>query len=220
MERGGVPARASGLDAAAGRAPPPRPSAGGGQPIVAIGASTGGVEALREVLAAFPATCPPTLIVQHMRSRFIDGFVDRLDQSCAPSVRPATSDARLRRGVVYVATGDEAHLTVTGLNQPRCMLVGKGLVSGHRPSVDALFHSLEPFARRVVGVLLTGMGRDGAEGLLALRRGGARTICQDRTTSVVYGMPRAAVELGAAERELPLDRITRAILKASRQGAA
>lgn len=212
--------RASGMVALRGASPrtlPGRGGSGGGPRLVAIGASTGGVDALRQVLTAFPAGCPPTLVVQHMRARFIEGFVERLDRVCAPTVRPATSDARLQRGTVYVATGDEEHLVVAGLTQPRCMLVEKGLVSGHRPSVDALFHSLKPFATQVVGVLLTGMGRDGAEGLLGLRQGGARTICQDRETSVVHGMPGAAVDLGAAEVQLPLNRIAPAILKASRQ---
>lgn len=212
--RGGRPGRL---------AAPARPSAAPASergPIVAIGASTGGVEALREVLGAFPADCPPTLVVQHMRARFVEGFVDRLDRGCRPAVRPARPDATLRRGVVHVAVGDEAHLVVAGFSKPRCALSAEGPVSGHRPSVDVLFRSLEPFARRVVGVLLTGMGRDGAAGLLALRRGGARTFCQDRDSSVVYGMPRAAVELGAAEVELPLCRIGPAVLKAGRRSAA
>ena len=198
--------------ASAGRRAGPR--------IVAIGASTGGVEALMTVLAGLPATCPPTVVVQHMRARFIGGFVERLDRACSATVREATSDAPLRPGTIYVATGDEAHLVVTGSSAPRCALRPAGLISGHRPSVDALFHSLAPIAHRVVGVLLTGMGRDGAEGLLALRRGGGRTICQDRETCVVHGMPRAAVELGAADIELPLDRIAPAILKAARRSPA
>jgi two-component system chemotaxis response regulator CheB len=193
---------------------------GGGPPLIAIGASTGGVEALREVLAAFPANCPPTLIVQHMRARFVEGFVERLDRLCAPKVRPAAADARLEPGTIHIATGDTVHLVAMGLTQPRCALVEDGLVSGHRPSVDMLFRSLVPFAPSVVAALLTGMGRDGASGMLALRRAGAFTICQDQETSVVYGMPRAASEMGAVDRELPLDRIGMAILKASRRIAA
>ena len=188
--------------------------------MIAIGASTGGVEALMTVLAALPATCPPVVVVQHMRARFIGGFVERLERACRPTVREATADAPLRAGTIHVATGDGTHLTVAGSAAPRCVLRADGLVSGHRPSVDALFHSLVPIAHRVVGVLLTGMGRDGAEGLLALRRGGARTICQDRETCVVHGMPRVAAELGAAEVELPIERIAPAILKAARRGPA
>lgn len=223
-EGGRLGARGAGAGSVLGRAAAPpgssRPSGRSGPRVIAIGASTGGVEALMEVLSAFPASCPPTVVVQHMKGRFIGGFVSRLDRACRPSVREATPDAPLRAGTVHVATGDEAHLHVEGSTAPRCALRPGGLVSGHRPSVDAMFHSLVPIAPRVVAVLLTGMGRDGAEGMAALRRGGARTICQDGETCVVHGMPRAAAELGAAEVELPLDRIARAILKAARQAVA
>jgi two-component system, chemotaxis family, protein-glutamate methylesterase/glutaminase len=184
--------------------------------VVLIGASTGGVEALCEVISAFPANAPPTLIALHMPSPFTMSFARRLDRSCAPSVSEAVDGAPIVCGHVYLAPGGLAHLEVARGRALRCTLRPGEPVNGHRPSVDALFAS----AARVcgpdaVGVLLTGMGRDGSHGLLQMRRAGARTIGQDEATSVVYGMPRTAFDLGAVEKQLPLHEIGAEILAAT-----
>ena len=176
--------------------------------VVAIGSSTGGVEALLSVLSAFPANCPPTVITQHMPGTFTRSFAERLNRSCAARVAEAHEGAPLEIGQIWLAPGGDSHLQVVGNAQKRCRLVAEAPVNGHRPSVDVLFESV---ARNVgnaaVGVILTGMGRDGARGLLAMRQAGASTIGQNEATSVVYGMPKVAHELGAVERQLPLERI-------------
>ncbi|KMW60670.1 Chemotaxis response regulator protein-glutamate methylesterase CheB [Candidatus Rhodobacter oscarellae] len=183
--------------------------------IVVIGASTGGVEALLEVLSAYPQDCPPTLIVQHIGGEFLDGLAMRLDRNCRARVQPAVHSARVEPGLVLMAPGNQAHLTLAP-DARRCRLVKHGLISGHRPSVDALFHSAaEAHGRNTIGVLLTGMGRDGANGLHAIRRAGGWTIAQDQASSTVFGMPRAAHEIGAVEEMLPLDEIGPAILRAA-----
>ncbi|MFN3954105.1 MAG: chemotaxis protein CheB [Pararhodobacter sp.] len=187
---------------------------------VVIGASTGGIEALLSVLSAFPADCPPTLIVQHIRAEFAAGFIQRLNRNCLATVSEARDGAPLVPGQIYVAPDDIRHLVIRGTRSPRCKLVHGEPVSGHRPSVDMLFHSAAQLGPAVVGVLLTGMGRDGAEGLLEIRRNGGRTIAQDRASCTVHGMPRAAVELGAAMQELPLNRIGNAVLMACRDNNA
>ena len=186
--------------------------------LVAIGASTGGVEALIEVLSRFPASCPPTLVVQHMPPSFTRSFADRLNRLCAPVVAEAENGAVVQPGHVYVAPGD-AHLEIAGVagsGRLHCRLHQGERVSGHRPSVDVLFGS---FARvmkgRALGVILTGMGRDGAEGLAAMRQSGAETIGQDEASSIVYGMPKAAFEIGAVERQLPLPAIADQIIKST-----
>jgi two-component system, chemotaxis family, protein-glutamate methylesterase/glutaminase len=182
-------------------------------PLVCIGASTGGLPVLQAILEAFPAGGPPTVIVQHIRGEFSAGVASRLDRSCHIEVREAYAGAPLRPGRAYLAPGDSTHLELRGRTTPLCQLVPGPKVSGHRPSVDALFRSAaRQAAPALIGVLLTGMGRDGAEGLLEIRRQGGSTIAQDSATSTVYGMPRAAVELGAAQRVLPAGEIARAIL--------
>ncbi|MCC5969479.1 MAG: chemotaxis protein CheB [Pararhodobacter sp.] len=187
---------------------------------VVIGSSTGGIEALLSVLASYPPDCPPTLIVQHIRPEFVPGLVQRLDRHCLAKVSEARQGAPLEVGRVYVAPEDQRHLVIRAGRSPFCKLIPGEPVSGHRPSVDMLFRSAVALGEGVVGVLLTGMGRDGAEGLLEIRRHGGRTIVQDRFTSTVYGMPRAAVEIGAAMQELPLSRIGSAILMACRDSNA
>ncbi|WP_343078857.1 chemotaxis response regulator protein-glutamate methylesterase [Ostreiculturibacter nitratireducens] len=181
--------------------------------IVLIGASTGGVEALETVLGGFPENCPPTLITQHMPPGFLASFARRLDQHIAPRVRLASDGAPLLPGKVYLASGGETHLVVAPGYPPCCRLAGGDKRSGHRPSVDVLFESALPLAMRTVAVVLTGMGRDGAEGMATLRRAGARCIAQDESTSVIFGMPRAALELGGAEMAVPLPSITQEILR-------
>jgi two-component system chemotaxis response regulator CheB len=180
--------------------------------IVAIGSSTGGVEALIEILRKFPANCPPTVISQHMPATFTRSFAERLNKLCAPTVTEAADGAAIATGQVLLAPGS-AHLEITGATQPRVRLSDAERVNGHRPSVDVMFQSVrKAFNDRVVGVILTGLGRDGAEGLLALRQAGAETIGQDEASCVVYGMPKAAYELGAVQRQLPLEKIGDRIL--------
>lgn len=187
-----------------------------GRKIVAIGSSTGGVEALINVLQKFPANCPPTVITQHMPPTFTRSFAERLNRLCAPVVQEATDGARLEIGKIYLAPGGERHLRVANSAAPHCRLVDGGPVNGHRPSVDVLFDSVAELAgRNAVGVILTGMGRDGAAGLLKMRHAGARTIGQNEKTCVVYGMPRVAHELGAVEQQFPLNAIGEEILKAT-----
>ncbi len=185
-----------------------------GRKIVAIGSSTGGVEALINVLQKFPANCPPTVITQHMPPTFTRSFAERLNRLCAPVVEEATDGARLAIGKIYLAPGGERHLRVANASAPHCRLVEGAPVNGHRPSVDVLFDSVAELAgRNAVGVILTGMGRDGAAGLLKMRHAGARTIGQNEKTCVVYGMPRVAHELGAVENQFPLNAIGEEILK-------
>ncbi|RZJ19709.1 MAG: chemotaxis response regulator protein-glutamate methylesterase [Brevundimonas sp.] len=179
--------------------------------VLAIGASTGGVEALMGIVGAFPADCPATVITQHMPATFTRSFAARLDKISAATVREAADGDVLQRGTVYLAPGGEAHLEVSGAT-PRCHLKIADPVNGHRPSVDVLFRSVARLRRPMTGVILTGMGRDGAQGLLEMRQAGARTLGQDESSSVVYGMPRAAFEIGAVERQLPLSRLPAAIL--------
>jgi two-component system chemotaxis response regulator CheB len=180
---------------------------------VLIGASTGGVDALLTVLASFPVDCPPTAIVQHTGRGFSDSLIALLDRRCAARVVAAKDGSPLQPGTVCVAAGCDGHLRLLGSGSLRCQVSPGEPVSGHVPSVDELFRSAVPFADRVVAALLTGMGRDGAEGLLALRRKGATTIGQDEASAVVYGMPRAAFELGAVQTQLGLNRIGPEILR-------
>ncbi|MBU6371231.1 MAG: chemotaxis response regulator protein-glutamate methylesterase [Alphaproteobacteria bacterium] len=200
------------------REPRPAQSAGAYTPdpdhILAIGASTGGVEALIEVVSGLPKTCPPTVIVQHMPPRFTASFAARLDRASEATVTEAADGDPLLPGRVYIAPGGDFHLEVTPGSTPRCRLLAGDPVSGHRPSVDVLFHSVARLRRPATGVILTGMGRDGAEGLLAMRRAGARTIGQDEASCVIYGMPKAAFEIGAVERQAPLSRMAATILSA------
>lgn len=201
-------------------APPPRPAVSAApstfranRNILAIGASTGGVEALQTLLLSFPENCPPTVITQHMPPVFTRNFAMRLDKTCAPTVREAEDGAPLQPGTIYIAPGGDFHLRVEQAGGLRCKLQQSGLVNGHRPSVDVLFDSVTAaVGGRAVGVLLTGMGRDGAQALLRMRQAGAHTIAQDEASSVVFGMPRAAADLGAVEQQLPLSRIAAAAL--------
>ncbi len=193
------------------RAPNQRAASGDFRPdgrLVAIGSSTGGVEALLSVLSAFPANCPPTVITQHMPGTFTRSFAERLNRSCAATVTEAVEGAPLQVGHIYLAPGGEYHLQVAGSAHLRCRLTPEPPVNGHKPSVDVLFESVaKTVGKAAVGVILTGMGRDGAQGLLTMRRAGATTIGQNEQTSVVYGMPKVAYEIGAVERQLPLERI-------------
>jgi two-component system chemotaxis response regulator CheB len=150
-----------------------------------------------------------------MPATFTRSFAERLDKTCLPSVAEATDGAPVEPGRIYIAPGGDHHLTLAGNLSRRCVLRPGPPQTGHRPSVDVLFHSVGEIAGAAsVGVILTGMGRDGAEGLLAMRRAGATTIGQDEASCVVYGMPRMAAQLGAVQTQLPLHRIADAILDA------
>jgi two-component system chemotaxis response regulator CheB len=181
--------------------------------VVAIGASTGGVEALIAILTGYPTNCPPTVITLHMPTPFTKSFARRLDGLTGARVGEAEDGAPLEIGRVYLAPGSATHLEVSSSGHWRCRLQRDDLVNGHRPSVDVLFASVaKSCGPKAVGVILTGMGRDGAAGLLAMRRSGARTIGQNEATSVVYGMPKVAFECGAVEKQMPLGGIGTEIL--------
>jgi len=187
--------------------------------IVAIGASTGGVEALIAVIAGYPENCPPTIITVHMPSPFTRSFARRLDGLTGAHVEEAADGAPIEVGRVYLAPGTLTHLEVTSSAHPRCRLNSDEQVNGHRPSVDVMFESTaKAFGSRAVGVILTGMGRDGAAGLLSMRRAGASTLGQNEASSVVYGMPKVAFEIGAVERQLALGDMRDGILKLTSSG--
>jgi len=186
------------------------------QKIVLIGASTGGTEALKVVLEALPAAAPGIAVVQHMPEKFTAAFAERLNGICAISVKEAETGDAVEPGRALIAPGGR-HLLVKRTGLRFFVEVREGpLVCRHRPSVDVLFRSGARYAgSNAIGVLLTGMGNDGAQGLLELKQAGAATIAQDETTCVVYGMPHEAVKLGAADRVLPLTCIAGAILGVS-----
>jgi two-component system chemotaxis response regulator CheB len=182
--------------------------------MVAIGSSTGGVEALLTILSRYPANCPPTVITQHMPAAFTRSFAERLNRACAAEVSEAWDGAPLQTGKVYLAPGGATHLEIAGQQSPRCTLREGEQVNGHRPSVDRLFFSMaHAVGPKSLGVILTGMGRDGAQGLKAIRDDGGRTLGQDERSCVVYGMPKAAADLGAVERQTSLERMAEAILE-------
>lgn len=187
--------------------------------LIVIGASTGGVSALETVLASFPADCPPTLVVQHIRPGFIDGMIRRLDQRCLPRIVAASDAMRPGRGQVCIAADTDRHLELGPGSDLRCRLRAAPPRHGHRPSVDALFETAAG-RPRVAAALLTGMGADGAEGMGLIRKAGGFTIAQNEATCVVYGMPRVAVETGAAAAVLPLDRIAPALLAGEADGSS
>lgn len=199
-------------------APAAAPSAGPMRDVViAVGASTGGVEALFSIIGALPADCPPVLVVQHMPAIFTGGFAARLDREARVTVVEARDGMPLKRGTVYIAPGGSHHMELVGGTSGHVRLVEGDPVGGHRPSVDVLFRSVARMGTRAVGVILTGMGSDGAAGLAEMRAAGARTLGQSRETCVVYGMPRAAFEAGAVEKEVNLSAIPEAILGACRR---
>lgn len=184
--------------------------------IVAIGASTGGTEALRILLEELPADCAPIVVVQHMPENFTAAFARRLDGLCAVSVKEARNGDRMLRGHVLLAPGNK-HTLLTRSGANYAVEVRDGpLVSRHRPSVDVLFRSVARVAgQNGIGVIMTGMGDDGARGLKEMRDAGARTLGQDEASCVVYGMPKEAMKAGGVERELPLHQLTSAILRLS-----
>ena len=177
--------------------------------LIVIGASTGGTETTRTILQSFPANAPGTVIVQHITPEFASAYAAQLDQECAMRVREARDGDLVETGVALVAPGDQ-HLVVerAGVRGLVVRTRSGPKVHHQRPSIDVLFESVARVCpTRAVGVILTGMGKDGAKGLLAMRRAGSKTIAQDEETAIVYGMPRVAAELGAAEQICPLDDI-------------
>ena len=182
--------------------------------VVAIGASTGGTEAIREVLTALPADAPGVVIVQHMPEHFTRAFAQRLDKLCQIRVQEARDGDRILPGHALIAPGNY-HMRVirNGANYNVEVFMGEP-VNRHRPSVDVLFHSCaRHLGSNALGIILTGMGGDGARGLLKMRQAGARTVAQDEATSVVFGMPKEAIEIGAVGAVLALDRIAEAVVR-------
>lgn len=211
------------------RAPTPRAirrstlarSAASGEKVIFIGASTGGVEALKVVLLGMPADSPPVLITQHMPPRFTFAFAGRLNRECVMAVSEAKHGEPLEQGHAYIAPGSH-HLEVvrTG-GKYFCHLHDGPLTSGHRPSVDVLFSSAaKVVGKAAVGAILTGMGKDGAIGLREMRNAGAITIGQDEATSLIYGMPRAAFESGGVMKQVPLQDVAEQLLAACDYKAA
>lgn len=185
--------------------------------VVLVGASTGGTEALRVVLESMPADSPGMLIVQHMPEKFTTAFAQRLDSLCAMSIKEAENGDTVLRGRALLAPGNR-HMLLKRSGARYYVEVRDGpLVCRHRPSVDVLFRSGARYGGpNAVGVLMTGMGNDGAHGLLEMRQAGAATLAQDESTCVVFGMPQEAIKLGAAARVLPLNNIAPAILGSCR----
>lgn len=189
--------------------------------IIAIGASTGGTEAIKDVLMGFPPDAPGTVIAQHIPSGFSAAFADRLNRLVAVTVKEAEDGDQVLPGHVFIAPGDRHLLLTRSGARYVCRLCDGKPVNRHRPSVDVLFRSvLQSAGNNAVAAILTGMGADGAEGLLELRNGGVHTIAQDEASSVVWGMPGEAVKRGGAEEVLPLSKIAASLLRASshRQG--
>lgn len=184
--------------------------------IVLIGSSTGGVDALVQVLSDFPKQCPATVIVQHTGPQYGQSLARLLDARCAAPVRLCEDDMRAEPGVICLAAGTKGHAVFSNPTDHVMSLIDDAPTNGHLPSVDRLFMSAVPLAKRIVAAVLTGMGNDGAAGLLALRRAGAATLSQDKDTSVVYGMPRLAWENGGAALQLPIQQIGQTLLSSAR----
>ena len=183
--------------------------------IIFVGASTGGTEAIKEFLLGIPANCPPILIVQHMPESFTASFARRLDGLCAPRVLESQGNEKLEAGTVYIAPG-HSHMQVKRVGAGFATeLLATPPVNRHRPAVDVLFDSAaSQVGRSAIGVILTGMGKDGAQGLLRMRQAGARTFGQDEASCVVYGMPREAFLIGAVEEQCSLDDMAKRVMTA------
>lgn len=181
--------------------------------IIAIGASTGGTDALREVISMLPENCPPVVVVQHMPQNFTKAFADRLNSICRVQVKEAVDGEYLATGKVLIAPGNQ-HMEIrrSGINYYVTLFDGP-MMFHQRPAVEILFNSVAKYAgQNAVGAILTGMGKDGAQGLLNMRNAGANTIAQDEKSCIVFGMPKEAIELGAAQVIKPLNQIAQTIL--------
>lgn len=193
----------------------------GTEKLIAIGASTGGTEAIKEVLRTFPANAPATVITQHMPAGFTSTYARRLDSVCQMQVKEAKGGERLLPGQAYLAPGDK-HMEIERSGADYRIRLSDGpRVSGHKPSVDVLFNSMcKSAGNNAIGVLLTGMGSDGANGLLEMRNAGSETFCQNEDSCIVFGMPKVAIEKGAAKKILALDEMGKAILNTVEKMAA
>ena len=180
--------------------------------LVAIGASTGGTEAIKEVITKLPENAPPVVIAQHIPETFSLRFAQRMNESCVVAVQEAQHGQKIKLGNVYIAPGDR-HLKIAAKGGSLfCTLEDSEPVNRHKPAVDVLFESLTPIADNVQAVLLTGMGQDGAKGMLTLKENGARTLIQDKLTSLIWGMPGSAHQLNAHTQEVALDKVAKEVL--------
>ena len=188
--------------------------------LIAIGASTGGTEAIAEVLKNFSTDIPGTVVVQHMPPKFTEMYANRLDSQCRVKVREAKNGDIVAKGEVLIAPGGDEQMSVVKIADNYQVVLKKGeRVNGHCPSVDVLFNSVaEAAGSHAIGIILTGMGRDGAKGLLKMKKAGARTIGQDESTCVVYGMPKAAYDIGAVMYQEKLQSIAPKTYKLINQG--
>jgi len=208
---------ATGTDAALGRHGHPEVRRAQERQIILIGASTGGTEAIKVLLPCMPPDCPGILIVQHMPEAFTRSFAERLDGLCRISVRVARDGERVLPGHAYIAPGHAHLLLKPWVGGYVTALADTPPVNRHRPSVDVLFRSGAACAgEHAIGVLLTGMGKDGAAGLLEMRRAGAATYAQDEASCVVFGMPKEAIAMGGARAVVPIADLARRVLEGAR----
>lgn len=183
--------------------------------VIAIGASTGGVDAVREVITRLPNDCPPIMIAQHMPRDFTLRFAHRLNEMVEIEVHEAADRMPMKRGHAYIAKGGHHLLVERSSGELKCRLTVDELVSGHRPSVDVLFHSVaKVIGDKAVGAILTGMGKDGAIGLKSMRDAGCYTVGQSKASALVYGMPRAAAEIGAVVEEVAVEQVASKLISA------
>ena len=181
--------------------------------VIAVGASTGGTEALRVFLEGFPADCPGIVIVQHMPEMFTKQFAQRLNTLCKVTVKEAENGDKVLRGHVLLSPGGKHMMLKRSGAIYHVEIVDGPLVNRHKPSVDVLFRSVARYAgKNVIGVILTGMGDDGAKGMLEMKEGGAYTIAQDEASCVVFGMPKEAIKLGGADKVMPLIEMSKYIM--------
>lgn len=189
--------------------------------VIAIGASTGGTKAIENVLVKFPPNSPGTVIVQHMPEKFTTSFAQSLNDKCSVEVREAKDNDHVVPGVVLIAPGNYHMLLQRSGGNYVARIKSGPRVHYHRPSVDVLFQSVSKQAgKNAVGVILTGMGGDGAKGMLAMHQSGAHTIAQDEKSSVVFGMPKEAIKLGGVDEIVPLDQVSQAVFNALRSREA
>jgi len=182
--------------------------------VVSVGASTGGTEALRVFLEALPLDCPGIVIVQHMPEMFTKSFANRLNELCKITVKEAENGDSVLRGRALIAPGNKHTLLKRSGARYYVEVKDGPLVNRHRPSVDVLFRSTARYAgKNAIGIIMTGMGDDGARGLLEMKEAGARTIAQDEKSCVVFGMPKEAIKLGAADKIMPLEQIASQIIR-------